>query len=269
MNKHQRIINFSAGPATMPDSVLEDAQRELLNYNGSGMSIMEMSHRSNAYDAVHESAINTIKTLLSIPNNYRVLFLQGGASHQFAMLPMNFAQQKSVDVIHTGSWTKKAIGELKKGYKHHVVASSEADNFLKLPDLSNATFTHDSAYTYMCSNNTIFGTQFKTFPTHAPSPLVVDMSSDILSRQLNVSDFGIIFAGAQKNIGPSGVTLVIIRDDLLDQCPESIPNFFNYKTHSDANSLYNTPPTFAIYMANLVFNYVLDNGGLAARGTKH
>ena len=265
----KRIVNFSAGPATMPEAVLEEAQRQLLNYQETGMSIMEMSHRSTAYDEVHQSAINNVKKLLNIPNHYRVLFLQGGASHQFAMLPMNFAQQNSVDVINTGSWTKKAIGELNKGYQHQVVATSENDNFLKLPNLSNTAFNQNAAYTYMCSNNTIFGTQFKTFPTHAPSPLVVDMSSDILSRQLNISDFGIIFAGAQKNIGPSGVTLVIIREDLLDQCPDTIPNFFNYKTHSDANSLYNTPPTFGIYMANLVFNYLLDNGGLAAQEARN
>ena len=177
----KRIVNFSAGPATMPEAVLEEAQRQLLNYQETGMSIMEMSHRSTAYDEVHQSAINNVKKLLNIPNHYRVLFLQGGASHQFAMLPMNFAQENSVDVINTGSWTKKAIGELNKGYQHQVVATSENDNFLKLPNLSHAAFNQNAAYTYMCSNNTIFGTQFKTFPTHAPSPLVVDMSSDILS----------------------------------------------------------------------------------------
>ena len=264
----KRIVNFSAGPATMPEAVLEEAQRELVNYHGAGMSIMEMSHRSKDYDAVHEAAIHNVKQLLNVPDNYSVLFLQGGASHQFAMLPMNFAQQKSVDVINTGSWTKKAIGELKKGYKHTVVATSEADNFLKLPDLNSVQYNSDAAYTYMCSNNTIFGTQFKSFPS-TPTPLVADMSSDILSRELNVADFGIIFAGAQKNIGPSGVTLVIIRNDLLEQCPSDIPNYFNYKTHADANSLYNTPPTFGIYMANLVFKYLLDNGGLKAQEARN
>ena len=261
----KRIVNFSAGPAAMPEAVLEEAKHQLVNYKESGMSIMEMSHRSKEYDAVHESAIHNIKQLLSIPDNYTVMFLQGGASHQFAMLPMNFAQVKSVDVINTGSWTKKAIGELKKGYQYQVIASSEDDNFLKLPDLSSVRFNDDAAYTYMCSNNTIFGTQFKSFPTQTPTPLVADMSSDILSRELNIADFGVIFAGAQKNIGPSGVTLVIIRNALLDQCPNDIPNFFNYKTHADANSLYNTPPTFGIYMANLVFKYLLDNGGLKAQ----
>ncbi len=261
----KRIVNFSAGPAAIPEEVLLSAQSDLVNYQGAGLSLMEMSHRSKEYDAVHESAIAGVKTLLNVPDNYTVMFLQGGASQQFAMLPMNFAQNKAVDVIHTGSWTKKAIGELKKGYQHHVVASSEDDNFLKLPDLSTVAFNQDAAYTYMCSNNTIFGTQFKSFPTQLNAPLVADMSSDILSRELNVSDFGIIFAGAQKNIGPSGVTLVIIRNDLLDQCPSDIPNFFNYKTHADANSLYNTPPTFAIYMASLVFERLIQHGGLAAQ----
>ncbi|MEK9727257.1 MAG: phosphoserine transaminase [Candidatus Margulisiibacteriota bacterium] len=262
----ERIVNFSAGPAAIPEAVLLEAQQDLFNYQGTGLSIMEMSHRSKAYDEVHSQAIQNLKTLLCIPENYSVLFLQGGASQQFAMLPMNLIQQSgSVDVIHTGSWTKKAIGELKKGYNYNIVASNEDQNHLVLPDLSDVIFNDQAAYTYMCSNNTIFGTQFKTFPTHAKSPLVVDMSSDILSRQLNIADFGLIFAGAQKNIGPSGVTVVIIRDDLLARSPESIPVFFNYQSHATANSLYNTPPTFGIYMANLVFKYLLDQGGLAAQ----
>ena len=259
----ERIVNFSAGPAAIPEAVLLEAQKDLFNYKGSGLSIMEMSHRSKEYDAVHESAIADVKTLLNIPDNYTVLFLQGGASHQFAMLPMNLSNNKAVDVIHTGSWTKKAIGELKKGYEFNIVASNEDDNHLILPDLTNASFNNNSAYTHMCSNNTIFGTQFKTFPTHAKSPLVVDMSSDILSRELNVNDFGVIFAGAQKNIGPSGVTLVIIRNDLLESTPDNIPVYFNYQNHAKANSLYNTPPTFGIYMAGLVFKYLLNQGGLA------
>ena len=237
----ERIVNFSAGPAAIPEAVLLEAQKDLFNYKGSGLSIMEMSHRSKEYDAVHEAAIADVKTLLNIPDNYTVLFLQGGASHQFAMLPMNLSNNKAVDVIHTGSWTKKAIGELKKGYEFNIVASNEDDNHLILPDLTNASFNDNSAYTHMCSNNTIFGTQFKTFPTHAKSPLVVDMSSDILSRELNVNDFGVIFAGAQKNIGPSGVTLVIIRNDLLESTPDNIPVYFNYQNHAKANSLYNTP----------------------------
>ena len=259
----ERIVNFSAGPAAIPEAVLLEAQKDLFNYKGSGLSIMEMSHRSKEYDAVHEAAIADVKSLLNIPDNYTVLFLQGGASHQFAMLPMNLSNNKAVDVIHTGSWTKKAIGELKKGYEFNIVASNEDDNHLILPDLTNTSFNDNTSYTHMCSNNTIFGTQFKTFPTYAKSPLVVDMSSDILSRELNVNDFGVIFAGAQKNIGPSGVTLVIIRDDLLESTPDNIPVYFNYQNHAKANSLYNTPPTFGIYMAGLAFKYLLDNGGLA------
>ena len=262
----ERIVNFSAGPAAIPEAVLLEAQKDLFNYKGSGLSIMEMSHRSKAYDAVHQAAISNLTQLLNIPDNYSVLFLQGGASHQFAMLPMNLIQNnESVDMIHTGSWTKKAIGELKKGYNYQIVASNEDENHLKLPDLDNVQFNENTAYTFMCSNNTIFGTQFKTFPSHAKSPLVVDMSSEILSRELNINDFGVIFAGAQKNIGPSGVTVVIIRNDLLERSPESIPVYFNYQNHAKANSLYNTPPTFGIYMASLVFQYLLDHGGLAAQ----
>ncbi len=262
MTNTNRIINFSAGPAAIPESVLLEAQSNLFNYKGLGLSVMEMSHRSKAYDAIHNDAINDLKTLLNVPDNYRILFLQGGASMQFAMLPMNFAQHQPVDVIHTGSWTKKAIDELKKGYQYRVVASSEDQKFLGLPDASKISFNDDAAYTYMCSNNTIFGTQFKTFPTHSKRPLVVDMSSDILSRPLNVSDFGIIFAGAQKNIGPSGVTVVIIKDELLDTCHPDAPVFFNYTSHASANSLYNTPPTFGIYIAHLVFKRLLELGGL-------
>ena len=262
----ERIVNFSAGPAAIPLDVLEEAQANLTNYKGAGLSVMEMSHRSKEYDEIHQNAIQYVKDLYSIPDNYSVMFLQGGASHQFAMAPMNLATDgKTVQVVNTGSWTKKAIGELKKGYNYDVVATSEDANFLELPSISGDIFNDDAAYAYMCSNNTIFGTQFKTFPTDIKIPLVVDMSSDILSRELKISDFGLIFAGAQKNIGPSGVTLVIIRNDLLDRSPDTIPNFFNYNTHNKANSLYNTPPTFGIYIASLVFKRLLDHGGLSVQ----
>ncbi len=261
----KRIVNFSAGPAAIPLDVLEEAQANLTNYKGAGLSVMEMSHRSKEYDEIHQNAIQYVKDLYNVPDNYSVLFLQGGASHQFAMVPMNLANNAVVEVVNTGSWTKKAIGELKKGYRYSVVASSEDDNFLKLPNVSSDIFSDDAAYAYMCSNNTIFGTQFKDFPKNIKAPLVVDMSSDILSRELTISEFGLIFAGAQKNIGPSGVTLVIIRNDLLDRSPDTIPNFFNYNTHNKANSLYNTPPTFGIYIASLVFKRLLDNGGLSAQ----
>ena len=266
----ERIVNFSAGPAAIPIDVLNEVQADLINYKGSGLSVMEMSHRSKEYDEIHENAIKYVKELMNVPDDYSILFLQGGASHQFAMVPMNLAgDDKVVEVVNTGSWTKKAIGELKKGYNYKVVASSEEDNFLKLPDINNDLFSDNASYVHMCSNNTIFGTQFKTFPTNLNIPLVVDMSSDILSRELNVSDFGIIFAGAQKNIGPSGVTLVIIRNDLLKRSPENIPNFFNYNTHKDANSLYNTPPTFGIYIASLVFKRLLDLGGLGSQESRN
>ena len=259
----ERIVNFSAGPAAIPLSVLEEAQQDLVNYKGSGLSVMEMSHRSKEFDAIHTSAIDGVRNLLNVPDTHSVLFLQGGASHQFAMCPLNFAQNGTVDIVNTGSWTKKAIGELKKGYLYNVVASGEEANFLTLPQIDNSLFSDDAAYAYMCSNNTIFGTQFRNFPTGIKAPLVVDMSSDILSRPLNIADFGLIFAGAQKNIGPSGVALVIIRNDLLERCPDTIPTYLNYNTHSKANSLYNTPPTFAIYIASLVFKHLQDQGGLA------
>lgn len=266
----KRIVNFSAGPAAIPLTVLEKAASELTNFNQTGMSIMEMSHRSAAYDAVHTQAKEAIKELLAIPDTHSVLFMQGGASHQFAMLPLNFAKKNApVHVIHTGEWTKKAIGELKKGYHYQIIASGEKSTFKTLPDITRLAKKSDAAYTYMCSNNTIYGTQFKTFPTQINAPLVVDMSSDILSRQLNISDFGIIFAGAQKNIGPSGVTLVIIRNDLLNQCSPTIPNFFSYNVHQAADSMYNTPPTFSVYMASLVFQYLLDQGGLEKQAKKN
>lgn len=262
---NERIVNFSAGPAAMIESVLRDAQSDLINYKGTGLSVMEMSHRSKEFTQIHDTALANFRHLLAIPDNYRVLFLQGGASHQFAMIPMNIAQPNApVDVIHTGSWTKKAIGELKQGYEYAVVASNEAANHLVLPALDAASFNPNASYVYMCSNNTIFGTQWASFPK-TTAPLVVDMSSDILSRPICVEDMGIIFAGAQKNIGPAGLTVVVIRDDLLDRCPDSIPHFFNYTNHVTANSLYNTPPTFAIYMANLVFEYLIEHGGLVAQ----
>ncbi len=259
-----RLVNFSAGPAVLPESVLMEAQNNLFNYKGVGMSVMEMSHRSEAYDRIHSEALADLRTLLAIPSDYTVLFLQGGASQQFALLPMNLANNRSVDVIHSGVWTKKAIDELKKGYSHRIVASNESQKHLSLPSFEGIDFDATAAYTYMCSNNTLFGTQFHHFP-NPPSPLVVDMSSDILCRPLTVRDFGVIFAGAQKNIGPAGLTIVIIRNDLLDRCPSTIPTILNYQSHAAAESLYNTPPTFAIYIAGLVFKQLLANGGLSVQ----
>ncbi|MBT5856216.1 3-phosphoserine/phosphohydroxythreonine transaminase [bacterium] len=260
----KRIVNFSAGPAVLPESVLEEAQSELLNYRDSGMSVMEMSHRSAEFEGIRNDAEANLRTLLSIPDNYSVLFLQGGATQQFAMLPMNLAsKESSVDLVQTGSWTKKATKEHQKITTVNIAATGESDNFLKLPTLSASSFNPTAAYAYMCSNNTIFGTQFKQFPDTGELPLVVDMSSDILSRRLDISKFGVIFAGAQKNVGPSGVTIVIVRNDLMERVSDDIPDIFKYSVHAKADSLYNTPPTYGIYMAGLVFKWILDQGGLA------
>ena len=259
----KRIINFNAGPAAIPEQILLEAQKDLLNYQNSGMSVMEMSHRSKAFIAIQETAEATLREIYAIPANYKVLFLQGGASQQFAMIPLNLSVHKKAAYINSGSWTKKAIAEAKKTTTVEVLSSSEEDNFLRLPNIESTPLSDGYDYLYTCSNNTIFGTQMTTFPSSETVPLVCDMSSDILSRKLNISDFGVIFAGAQKNIGPSGVTIVIIRDDLIDRCPDHINKIFNYKTHVDAGSMYNTPPTFGIYMAGLTFKWIKDQGGLA------
>lgn len=260
----ERVTNFSAGPATLADSVLERAASELLNYQGSGMSVMEMSHRSKEFMQILADTKQDLKELLAIPDSHEILFLQGGASLQFAMLPMNFASKdSSVDLIQSGSWTQKAAKEIKKFAPLNIVASSEDKNFLALPDLSQATFDEQAAYTHICSNNTIFGTQFKHFP-QTKSPLVADMSSDILSRKINVSDFNLIFAGAQKNLGPSGVTLVILKKDWLEKAQSGLPTMLSYQTHVDADSLYNTPPTYGIYMIGLAAKWIKEQGGLDA-----
>lgn len=257
-----RVTNFSAGPATLADWVLEKAAGELLNYQGSGMSVMEMSHRSKEFMQILSDTKQDLKDLLAIPDTHEVLFLQGGASLQFAMVPMNFATKNTpVDLIQSGSWTKKAAKEIKKFAALNIVASSETENFLSLPDLSQATFDESAAYTHICSNNTIFGTQFKHFPKTA-SPLVADMSSDILSRRINVSDFNLIFAGAQKNLGPSGVTLVILKKEWLEKANQGLPTMLSYQTHVDADSLYNTPPTYGIYMIGLATQWIKEQGGL-------
>lgn len=260
----KRIHNFSAGPAALPLEVLEKAQRELVDFKSAGMSVMEMSHRSKEFSGVIESAEARARRLLNISDDYDVLFLQGGASLQFSMVPMNLCLPgKAVDVVNTGSWTKKAIKELKKVGEANIIASSEDKNFSYIPSLDQLNFNTDASYAYITSNNTIAGTQWKTFPK-TPTPLVADMSSDIVSRKINVNDFGVIFAGAQKNIGPSGVTLVIIRKDLLERANESLPTMLQYKVHAENNSLYNTPPTFGIYMIDLVFEWLEEKGGLDA-----
>ncbi len=257
----KRIHNFSAGPATMPVSVLEEAQKELLNFNNSGMSIMEMSHRSKAYLSVHENAKEGLKTVLNIPDQYEVLLLQGGASLQFSMVPMNLkVANKAVNVINTGSWTKKAIKEFKKETEVNIIASSESQNFNNIP--SQFSIDPNASFTYITSNNTIAGTQWHEFPDTGEVPLVADMSSDILSRPIDVTKFGLIFAGAQKNIGPSGVTIVIIHKELLTRSSSQLPSMLNYSAHVENDSLYNTPPTFSVYMVSLITNWINSQGGI-------
>lgn len=258
-----RTHNFNAGPAVLPLPVLEKAQQELLDFQGTGMSVMELSHRSKAFESVLARAQNGIRELLNVPENYAILFLQGGASLQFSMIPMNLAlPNKPVDVFNTGVWSQKAIAELKKGTPYTVVASSQDKNFSYIPDWKQATLNPEASYVHVTSNNTIFGTQWQEFPDTGDVPLVVDMSSDILCRPLDVSKFGLIYAGAQKNIGPSGVTLVIIRKDLVERADTSLPTMLQYRTHVAENSLYNTPPTFGIYMIALVTEWIKSLGGL-------
>lgn len=262
---NKRAYNFNAGPSALPLEVLEKAQQELVNYNGSGMSIMEMSHRSKDYDAVHNEAIARLKKLFSIPENYEVLFLQGGASLQFTMVPMNFLTEgKTASYVLTGSWSEKALKEAKLFGQPVEAASSKENKYRNIPALNDIKFNADDAYVHLTSNNTIYGTEWVEFPDTGDVPLVADMSSDILSRPVDVSKFGIIYAGAQKNLGPSGVTVVIIRKDLLEKANTNIPTMLKYTTHADSNSLYNTPPAFGIYMLGEVLKWVEDQGGLEA-----
>jgi phosphoserine aminotransferase len=260
-----RIFNFSAGPATMPLPVLETAQKELLNFNDSGMSVMEMSHRSKDFEAVLFACEQNIKDLYSVPDDYAVLFLQGGASLQFSQVPMNIAVDgKQANLLQTGSWTKKATKEIKKITELHVAATTESENFMRLPDQSEINMSSDPSFLYICSNNTIFGTQFKEMPKTGGVPLVADMSSEVFSRPLDISKFGIIFAGAQKNAGPAGVTIVIIKKSLAELVSDSVPTMLQYKSQIDNSSMYNTPPTLSIYFVKLVTDWLKDNGGLSA-----
>lgn len=261
---YNRIFNFSAGPAVLPEPVLEQARDELLNFGGSGMSVMEMSHRSKEYLAVIEGAEAGLRRVMGIPDDYAVLFLQGGASLQFSMVPMNlYLEGQPVDVIHTGAWTESAIKEINKVASCHIAASTEAENFTRLPGPAEIQLSDDASYVHLCSNNTIFGTQWREFPDTGEVPLVADMSSDILSRPVDVSKFGLIFAGAQKNIGPSGVTLVILRKELADRAAKSLPTMLQYRTHIAKGSMHNTPPTFGIYMIGLVMDWIEEMGGVS------
>ena len=265
MRKLDRVYNFSAGPSILPEAVLKQASEEMLNYGGAGMSVMEMSHRSPVYKGIIDSAEAALRQLMTIPDNYKVLFLQGGASTQFAMVPLNLMTGSGkADFVNTGAWSKKAIAEAKKVGEVKVLASSEDATFNYIPKLDPASFTPDADYFYITSNNTIYGTVFKELPDTNGVPIVADMSSNILSEEVNVSDYGVIFAGAQKNMGPAGVTVVIIREDLIGKAGDQVPTMLNYATHANAGSMFNTPPTYSIYVAGLVYKWLLDNGGIKA-----
>jgi phosphoserine aminotransferase len=260
-----RVYNFSAGPAVLPEEVLKEAAAEMLDYKGSGMSVMEMSHRSKAFEGIIGDAEKDLRELMNIPDNYKVLFLQGGASLQFAMIPMNLMKNKVADHINTGQWAKKAISEGKLYGKINVIASSEDKTFTYIPDLKGLKISDDADYVYICHNNTIYGTKFNELPDIGEKILVADMSSDILSEPVDVTKYGLIFAGVQKNIGPAGVVVVIIREDLItDEVLPGTPTMLKYKTHADNKSLYNTPPAYGIYICGKVFKWVQKLGGLEA-----
>jgi len=259
----ERIYNFNAGPAVLPEEVLKEAQENLFSLPGVGMSVLEISHRSGTFDKIIEEAKEDLKSLLSIPDNYHILFLQGGASTQFAMVPMNIMPPKNkADYIVTGAWSKKAVKEAKRVGEVNIAASSEESGFDRIPTELN--LSDDASYVHFTSNNTIYGTQWKNEPEVGDIPLVCDASSDILHKKIDVNKYGIIYAGAQKNMGPSGVTLVILRDDLLERCSDSLFTMLNYKTHTEKNSMFNTPPVFGVYMIGLVAKWLKNMGGLDA-----
>ncbi len=253
--------NFYAGPAILPQEVMKKAQAELLDFNGIGLSIMEISHRSKDFEAVINGAEAKIRALLGVPENFAVMFLQGGASLQFGMLPMNLLIGKKADYVHTGEWAKKAIKEAKLFGTVNVAGSSEDKNFSYIPE--NLTLSPDARYVHVTSNETIGGIQFSKFPETGNVPLVIDMSSDIFSRRIDFKNIGMIYAGAQKNIGPAGVTLVIMRNDMIEACVDGLTTMLSYKTHAKEKSMYNTPPCFAIYIIKLVMEWIESNGGLA------
>ena len=260
-----QIYNFSAGPAVLPAEVLRQVQAELVDWHGSGMSVLEMSHRGPEFMGIAEKAEADLRALLGVPANYKVLFLQGGASLQFAMLPMNLLRGKSsADYIHTGEWAKKAISEAKKFCKVNIAASSEDGNFSYIPPQDQWRLSQDAAYVHICSNETIGGIEFHWTPDTGSVPLVADMSSHMLSRPVEVAKFGVIYAGAQKNIGPAGLTIALVRDDLIGHAPVNTPAMLDYKVQADNGSMYNTPPTFALYVAGLVFQWIKAKGGLSA-----
>ena len=260
-----RVYNFSAGPAVLPEEVLQEAAAEMMDYKGSGMSVMEMSHRSKEFDNIIKEAEQDLRDLMNIPDNYKVLFLQGGASQQFSAIPMNLMKNGVADYIVTGQWAKKAYQEASRYGKAVKIASSEDKTFSYIPDCSDLPIDEDADYVYICENNTIYGTKFKTLPNTKGKPLVADVSSCFLSEPVDVTKYGVIYGGVQKNIGPAGVVIVIIREDLIrDDVMEGTPTMLKYKTQADNDSLYNTPPCYGIYICGKVFKWLKKQGGLAA-----
>lgn len=260
----ERVYNFSPGPSMLPLEVLEKAQKEMLNYNGTGQSVMEMSHRSKEYETIIKGAESLLREIMNIDENYKVLFLQGGASMQFAMVPLNlFSQKRVADYVNTGQWSKKAISEAKRYGTVNVVGDSSDKTFTYIPELDESKFTKDADYFHITLNNTIYGTRYTKLPNTGNVPLVSDISSIILSEVIDVSKFGLLYAGAQKNLGPAGLTVVIIRQDLIGKAMDITPTMLDYKIHVDNGSMYNTPPTYSIYISKLVFEWVKAQGGVS------
>ena len=260
-----RVYKFSAGPSMLPESVLKIAADEMLDYQGSGQSVMEMSHRSKVYQSIIDAAEANVRELMNVPDNYKVLFLQGGASSQFAMVPLNLMTKSGkADYVITGQWAKKAYKEGARYGEAHVVASSEDKTFSYIPKLDKSTFTPDADYFHICMNNTIYGTKWHELPDTGDVPLVADISSCLMSEPIDVTKFGVLYAGAQKNLAPAGVTLVIIREDLIGHAQDITPTMFNYQTHADNGSMFNTPPCYTIYIAKLVMDWIKSLGGLGA-----
>ena len=260
-----RVYNFSAGPSMLPEEVLKKAQKEMVEYGTSGMSVMEMSHRSKDFEEIINGCEALVRELMHVPDNYKVMFLQGGGSSQFAMIPMNLANKnKKCDIVITGQWAKKAAQEAERYIEVNKVASSADKTFSYIPKLNKDDFSKDADYFYICLNNTIYGTKWNTLPDTGDIPLVADISSIIMSEEIDVSKFGLLFAGAQKNLGPAGVTLAIVREDLIGDAMDICPTMFNYQIHADNGSMYNTPPTYGIYIMKLVMEWIKEKGGVAA-----
>jgi phosphoserine aminotransferase len=265
-----RVFNFSAGPAMLPESVLKTAAAEMLDWHGSGMSVMEMSHRGKEFISIYEQTVADLRELLAVPANYKIIFLQGGGLGENAIVPMNMLRGKSsIDMVVTGEWSKKSAEEAKKFATVNLAASSENTGFTSIPDRASWRLNQDAAYVHLCMNETIGGVEFQSVPDVGAVPLVGDVSSTILSRPLDISKFGLVFGGAQKNIGPAGLTIVIVRDDLIGQATQYTPDVFNYAVQSKSDSMYNTPPTYAIYIAGLVFQWLKARGGVAAMETQN